>query len=257
MNDITTTTLSPGTANERCLWVRRMSSTGNHMSLKAQLDACRRAFEASTPPDIVAALQGSAAKLVQMGLVGEAVKAGERAPLFRLWRKTGDFVSLSEALDRGPVVVSFFRGGWCPFCRLELQALGQAHPEIERLGATLIGVSPLPNTQSCSSFPILKDPRCRIAARYRIAFTVAPQFRPAYLALGYPERVKNGRNGWWLPLPATYVIDRNGIVVLSYVDAHYTTRLEPTEIVVALAHLRARANPSRPIWQSNEHSGRE
>jgi peroxiredoxin len=224
-----------------------MSSTGNHMSLQAQLDACRRAFEASTPPGIVAALQGSVAELVQTGSVRQAVKAGEKAPLFRLRSDTGDFVALAEALGRGPVVVSFFRGGWCPFCRLELQALAEAHSEIKRLGATLIGVSPLPNADSYSSFLILTDTGCRIAARYRIAFTVAPQFRPAYLALGYPERSKKGRDGWWLPLPATYVIDRNGIVVLSYVDADYSTRLEPAEIPVALAHLRGRANPSLSV----------
>jgi peroxiredoxin len=210
------------------------------MSLKAQLDACRHAFEASTPPGIVAALEGSVAELVQTGLVRQAAKAGERAPLFRLRSNTGDFVSLSEALDRGPVVVSFFRGGWCPFCRLELQALAEAHWEIERLGATLIGLSPLPSADSYSSFLILTDPGCRIATRYRIAFTVAPQFRPAYLALGYPEGWKKGPARWALPLPATYIIDRNGIVVLSYVDADYTTRLAPAEIIGAMAHLRAR-----------------
>jgi peroxiredoxin len=227
------------------------------MSLKAQLDACRRAFEASTPPGIVAALESSVAELAQTGLVRQAVKAGERAPLFRLRSNIGDFVSLSEALDRGPVVVSFFRGGWCPFCRLELQALAEAHSAIERLGATLIGLSPLPSANSCSSFLILTDPGCRIATRYRIAFTVAPQFRPAYLALGYPEGLKKGPDRWVLPLPATYIIDRNRIAVLSYVDADYATRLEPTDIVVALAHLRARANPSSSVWQSIEHSGRE
>jgi peroxiredoxin len=191
------------------------------MSLKAQLDACRRAFEASTPPGIVAALEGSVAELVQTGLVRQAVKAGERAPLFRLRSNTGDFVALSEALDRGPVVVSFFQGGWCPFCRLELQALVEEHSEIERLGATLIGVSPFSDARGYSSFPILTDPGCRIAARYRIALTVAPQFRPAYLALGYPERSEKCPDHWVLPLPATYIIDRNGTVVLSYVDADY------------------------------------
>lgn len=257
MNYITTIRLPSGTTNQRCLSVRRMSSTGDHMPLKAQLDVCRRAFEAGTLPGLVAALQGSVAELVQTGLVRQAVKAGETAPMFRLRSNTGDFAALSEALDRGPVVVSFFRGSWCPFCRLELRALAEAHSEIKHLGATLIGVSPLPNTDGCLSFPILKDPGCRIAARYRIAFTVAPKFRPAYLALGYPERLKKGRDGWWLPLPATYIVDRNGIVVLSYVDADYTTRLEPTEIAVALAYLRARAIPSRPLLQSIEHSGRE
>jgi peroxiredoxin len=217
------------------------------MSLKAQLDARRRAFEASTPPGIVAALESSVAELVQTGSVSQALKAGERAPLFRLRSKSGDFVSLSEALDHGPAVVSFFRGDWCPFCRLELQALAEAHSDIERLGATLIGLSPLPEDDSCSSFPILKDPGCRIAARYGAAFTLAPQFRPAYLALGHPDGLKKGSDPWVLPLPATYIIGRNGIVVLSYVDADYTTRLEPTEIAVALAHLRSKANPSSSV----------
>jgi len=242
MNDITTARLLPGTADERCSAFRRVSPTGGHMSLKAQLDARQRAFEAGAPPGIVAALAGSVAELAQTGLVRRAVKAGERAPLFRLRSNTGNFVSLSEALDRGPVVVSFFRGAWCPFCRLELQALAESHAEIERLGAALIGLSPLPNADGCSTFPILTDPGCRIAARYRIAFTVAVQFRSAYIALGYPERLKKGPDRWMLPLPATYIIDRNGIVVLSYLDADYTTRLEPTAIAAALAHLRIRAN---------------
>ena len=223
------------------------------MSLKAQLDARRRAFAASTPPGIVAALESSVAELVRTGLVRQALKAGERAPLFRLQSNIGDFVSLSEALDRGPAVVSFFRGDWCPFCRLELQALAEAHSEIERLGATLIGLSPLPSADSYSSFPILKDPGCRIAARCRIAFTVAPQFRPAYLALGYPERLAKGPDRWVLPLAATYIIEQNGIVALSYLDTDHTTRLEPTEIAVALAQLRARADPRSGI----EHSGSE
>ena len=123
----------------------------------------------------------------------------------------------------------------------------EAHSEIERLGATLIGVSPFSDADGYSSFLILTDPGCRIAARYRIALTVARQFRPAYLALGYPERSEKGPDRWMLPLPATYLIDRDGIVVLSYVDADYTTRLEPTEIAVALAHLRARAIQARLV----------
>jgi peroxiredoxin len=120
-----------------------------------------------------------------------------------------------------------------------MAALAQAHPEIERLGATLIGLSPLAGTDGCS-FPLLRDWGCRIAARYRIAFRVPRQFRTAYRALGYTG-AKTGSDRWVFPLPATYVIDRNGLVALSYVDADYATRLEPVEILAALAHLGARA----------------
>jgi peroxiredoxin len=223
------------------------------MSLKAQLDACRYAFEASTPPSVVAALEASIAELAQTGLVRQTLKAGEMAPLFRLRSRNGGFVSLSEALDRGPAVISFFRGAWCPFCNLAMQALAQVQSEIERLGATLVGLSPFPGSDICSIFPVLSDPGCRIAARYRIAFAVPPQFQPAYFALGYPDCAKKAPDRWMLPLPATYIIDRNGLVVISYVDADYTTRLEPAEIITALSHLRRRAiQASRPKYSGPE-----
>ena len=212
------------------------------VALKAQLDACKQAFDDSAAPNIVTALRQSIEELASSGLVARAVKAGEAAPLFRLKTNNGDPISLSETLNRGPAIVSFFRGVWCPFCRLELQALAEAQSEIERIGATLIGLSPLPDPDSALGFPILEDRGCRIAARYRIAFAVAPPFRPAYRALGYPERSKGARDRWVLPLPATYIIGQNGIVAFSYVDADYTTRLEPSEIAVAAMHLRTKAN---------------
>jgi peroxiredoxin len=130
---------------------------------------------------------------------------------------------------------------WCPFCQLELQALARAQPEIERLGATLVGLSPLPGGGESSTFPLLRDQGCRVAARYRIAFTVPARLQPAYLALSYPNRLKKSTDRWVLPLPATYIIDRSGLVMLSYVDADHTTRLEPAEIIAALTHLRTRA----------------
>lgn len=215
------------------------------MSLRAQLDACRHAFEATAPPSVAAALQDSIAELAQTGLVRHAAKAGEMAPSFRLRSREGGFVSLSEVLDRGPAVISFFRGAWCPFCNLAMRALARAQSEIGQFGATLLGLSPFLDSEGSSILPLLSDPGCRIAARYRIAFTVPPQFQPAYLALGYPSGGEGGPNRWVLPLPATYVVDRNGRVVLSYVDADFRTRLEPAEIIVALTHLRARAKANQ------------
>jgi peroxiredoxin len=188
--------------------------------------------------------------LAEAGLVAKAVKAGETAPLFRLRCERGGFIDLSNLLDRGPVVVSFFWGDWCPFCVVELKALAAAHAEIERLGATLVALSPQARGESSWSggeppSPVLQDAGCEIAARYRIAFTIPQQFRAAYLELGYPHSAKTGSKGWVLPIPATYVLDSTGLVVLSYLDADYTTRLGPTEIIVALTQLRTVSIPVR------------
>jgi peroxiredoxin len=221
------------------------------MSLKVQLDACRRECEANAEPHVVDAVRRAIQALAETGLVAKAAKAGETAPLFRL-RCGGGFIDLSDLLNRGPVVISFFWGDWCPFCVLELKALATAHPEIERLGATLVALSPQARDNSSSrgrdgkpSFLILSDPGCKVASLYRLAFAVPERFRAAYLALGYPNPAKTGSKGWMLPIPATYVLDSTGLVVLSYLDADYTTRLEPTEIIVALTHLRAASIPAR------------
>jgi peroxiredoxin len=222
------------------------------MSLKAELEACRCAFEARAEPHLVAAVRRSIQALAETGLVANAVRAGEAAPLFRLRCGRGGLVNLSHLLERGPVVISFFRGDWCPFCVLELKALAEVHPEIERLGATLIALSPQaqsnsssPGTDGVPPFLILQDPGCEIAGRYRIAFTVPRQFRAPYLALGYPNSARTGSKGWVLPIPATYVLDGTGLVVFSYLDADYTTRLGPHEIIVALTQLRAARIPDR------------
>jgi len=221
------------------------------MSLKAQLAACRREYEANAQPHVLVAVRRSIRVLAETGLVAKAVKAGEIAPRFRL-RERGGFIDLSGLLERGPVVLSFFWGDWCPFCVLELQALAAAQPEIEHLGATLVALSPQararpssPDGDSEPPFPVLQDPRCEIAARYRIAFTVPRQFRASYLALGYPcAAAKTTSKAWVLPIPATYVLDSTGLVVLSHLDPDHTTRLEPTEVIVALTHLRAASIPN-------------
>jgi peroxiredoxin len=222
------------------------------MPLKAQLDACRREYEADAEPRVIDAARRSIQALAETGLVSRAVTAGDTAPLFRLRCGPGGSFNLADLLTRGPVVTSFLWGDWCPFCVLELQALAAAHPEIERLGATLVALSPQARAKSSPAgsggeppFPVMQDPGCGIAARYRIAFAVPERFRAAYLALGYSNPAKTGSKGWMLPIPATYVLDSTGLVVLSYLDADYTTRLEPTEIIVALTHLRAASIPAR------------
>jgi peroxiredoxin len=215
------------------------------MWLTAQLDACRRAFEAGAEPELVATVHAAIRHLSESHITGKAVKAGDRAPPFRLRDEPGGVVLLADLLARGPVVLSFFRGEWCSYCALELAALAEATPDIERLGATVLALSPHISERAspCGRdegrpFPMLKDRGGGIARQYRIAFTVPRQFRAAYLAIGFPKPVKSLPTTWRLPIPATYVVDNAGRVVLSYLDADHTTRLEPAEIIRALTGLR-------------------
>jgi peroxiredoxin len=238
--------------NEKCTTGSVSLARCRSMPLKAQLEACRREYEANAEPRVIDAARRSIQALAETGLVAKALKAGEIAPLFRLRCGPSGFINLSDLLERGPVVVSFFWGDWCPFCLLELKALAAAHRQIERLGARLLVLSPQAQDKSSfltghgePPFPLLRDTGCNIAARYRIAFTVPQQFRAAYLALGYPVSARTGSKDWVLPIPATYVLDSTGLVMLSYLDPDYTTRLEPAEVIVALTHLRRANIPDR------------
>lgn len=220
------------------------------MSLKAQLDACRRAFEADAEPALVGAVRASIRQLDEAGIARNAVKAGEPAPRFRLLDTKGVVVSLAELLRRGPAVVSFVRGAWCSYCALELRALTEAHPDIARLGVSLVAVSPYTDGTSAGrerdgnpAFPILTDPGGSVALRYRIAFTIPQPYRAAYLELGLPKPMATGPNAWRMPIPATYIIDTSGRIVLCYLDPDHTTRLEPAQIIRALRRLPAGSPP--------------
>ncbi len=170
------------------------------MSLKAQLDACRREYEANAEPRALDAVRRTIQALVETGIVAQAVKAGGTAPLFRLRCGRCGFIDLSDLLNSGPVVISFLRGDWCPFCVLELKELAAAHREIERLGGTLVALTPQARGKSRSPgsdveppFPVLQDPGCEIAARYRIAFTVRSNSGPLTWRSATPIRRRPDR----------------------------------------------------------------
>ena len=214
--------------------------------LRPQLEACRSGFEASADAALVRSLHRSLDKLDRTGFSGGAVKAGDLAPGFTLPDQRGARISLAELLHHGPAVISFFLGTGCRFCALELRALAEAIPEIERLGATVVGVSPhVSDTIGDAGLPfrILEDWGCEVASRYGLAFRLPRELRAAYAALGCPTSAGTRAKSWLLPIPATYVVDTGGRIVVSYVDADYTTRLEPSEIIVALTGLRARSTP--------------
>jgi peroxiredoxin len=177
------------------------------------------------------------------------LKAGDPAPDFRLPDVRGCQVRLRDLLAKGPVVVSFYRGGWCPYCNLELRALQNALPEIKQLGAQLVAISPQTPDESLSTaekneleFAVLSDIGSATAKAYGIAFDLTEELRPIYSRLGHALPDKNGDDSWILPIPATYVIDKDGIVALAFVDVDYRNRLEPAEIVATLKTLSEKAS---------------
>jgi peroxiredoxin len=181
-------------------------------------------------------------ELAASGIAQRALKAGDRAPNFNLPDARGGYVRLKDLLARG--------GGWCPYCNLELHALQQALPEITRLGAKPVAVSPQTPDESLStteknalSFSVLSDIGSTTAKAFGIAYDLAEELRPIYARSGHALPEKNGDDSWVLPIPATYVIDTDGTIALAFVDVDYRNRLEPVEILTALQSL------------SNEHRG--
>jgi peroxiredoxin len=217
------------------------------MSLQAELRAFHADFICQVPAEIAAAMTQADLDLSASGILDRALKAGDRAPHFTLPHSTGGVMSLAGAIKDGPVVLSFYRGGWCPYCNLELRALQRALPDFTALGASLIAVSPQTPDQSLSTvekndlaFAVLSDTGSATAKAYGIAFDLAEELRPIYTKFGQALPDRNGDGSWVLPLPATYVIDRDGIIAFAYVDVDFRNRLEPATITATLAALARR-----------------
>ncbi len=214
------------------------------MTLQSELQSIRTAFMGKVPEDVRNAMMRADVDLAASGILETALKGGDRAPDFSLYDARGERVRLSALLRRGPVVLSFYRGGWCPYCNLELRALQAVLPDITALGATLVAVSPETPDESLSTaekddltFAVLSDVESKVAKAFGIAFDLADALRPIYSRLGHALPDRNGDESWTLPLPATYVIDRDGNIALAFLDVDYRNRLEPADIVNTLAAL--------------------
>jgi peroxiredoxin len=214
-------------------------------SLAAELDAFRTEFMSRVPPEIRQAMERADMDLAASGLLDRAARAGDVAPDFELPDAGGGVQRLSRLLKSGPVVLSFYRGGWCPYCNLELRALQTAMPMMTDFGATLVAVSPQTPDESLSTaeknallYPVLSDRGSRVAASYGITFDLAEELRPIYARFNHALPAVNGEDSWTLPVPATYVIAPDGRIALDFVDVDYRKRLEPAAILEALRRLQ-------------------
>jgi peroxiredoxin len=172
-----------------------------------------------------------------------AAKVGEAAPEFTLPDQTGEQVSLRGALDQGPVVLTFYRGEWCPYCNLQLRTYQGALEEFGKRGVRLIAVSPQTPDHSLSmaeknklEFSVLSDAGNATARAYGLVYEIDETMRETYLKVGTDPLDFNGgdRRSWELPATATYAISAGGLIVFARVDGDFRNRTEPVDVLNAL-----------------------
>ena len=220
-----------------------MSDESN--TLKAQTEAKVAAGRKGNPDSMKGVDETIAqAKAFQEG--ANALNLDQNAPRFELPNQHGEQVLLDELLAKGPVVITFYRGSWCPYCNLQLKALQSRLPEIHALGAQLVAISPQAPDGSMSEndirnmdFVVLSDQNADVAASYGVAWQV-PAFLLEHMRedRGLDLESLNNGNGSILPIPATFVLDSEGKVTWRYVDVDYRTRSEPQDIINALKALQ-------------------
>lgn len=216
----------------------------NNQTLAEKTQKAMQDFFSSIPEDAQQIVGGAFEKLMKSDVGDNAPATGDQAPDFELPNVRGGSTQLSERLKQGPVVLSFYRGGWCPFCNLEFKALSDILPEIEDKGASLIGISPELPDASLSTiekhnlpFEVLSDAGNKIANKYGLIMDVYEEIQPLYKEWGIDVPAANGDDSYQLPIPATFIIKQDGSIVACYVNKDYTTRMEPSDILAALASI--------------------
>jgi len=212
-------------------------------TLADQIAGLNEALAGQVPAEILTTFGGEIAALVRSGIGASSLHEGMSAPDFTLPNVDGQPVTLSALLRQGLVVLTFYRGEWCPYCNLQLRAYQAILPQIQELGAGLVAVSPqtpdkslVTANQKGLTFPVLSDTGNEVARRYGLVYPVSQTLRavspdlPAY----------NGDDSWELPMPGTFVIAPDGTVRVAFVEADWTKRLEPAALLDVLRGLANR-----------------
>lgn len=194
------------------------------------------------PPETQSVHARVIAELRESGVVDRASSFGQKAPSFELKDHNGQVVSSAEMLQRGLLVLCFFRGRWCPFCVGQLEAINLIAAQIQDAGASLVAVSPQTVQQSFFMadqhrlrFPLLSDGGNQLAHQFGLAYRVPEYQQSVYRRAFINLPFANGDESWELPVPATYIIERHGTILYAAVDPDYSERPEPTEILAALS----------------------
>ncbi len=212
------------------------------MALKDKLEQ----HQAKWPPALRAAYEDLVRQLGRAETADRALKVGDTIPGFALPNAEGKLVLSSELLVRGPLVINFFRGDWCPFCRSMLAALNEALPAITAAGGQLVAISPDTGGRLTRakkrlnlSIDLLSDVDNGVALDFGIAFRAPEAYRKVLQSFGTDLTERHGNDSWIIPIPAAFVVDRAGIVRYAFVEPEFARRPEPDAIVAVLKQLTA------------------
>lgn len=214
-------------------------------SLTRELNAFMNSLMDRVDPQTGAVIRASHSRLAESGIAERAIKPGDVAPDFTLRDQDDKNFSLYEALNRGPAVVLFVRGGWCPFCAITLRAFDRVRAALGREGASLVAISPatVPNVKASADreflrYQLLSDTSLKVATAYGLVWEPEPALQTVYLKLGHDLPRINGTGDWRLPIPAGYVIGQDGIVHAARVSASLTGRMLPAEALAGVKAVR-------------------
>jgi peroxiredoxin len=209
-------------------------------SLQDHLDQITANTRQLVQPERLAVGERAVAELFASGIEERILPVGATAPEFALKDSNGKVQRSTDLLSQGPLIVKFFRGRWCPYCMTELEAWRDLYGQLREAGVSLVAVSPQVERQSDFMvgqhglpFPVLSDPGCGVAAQLGLVYTVPDYHRQYYRSILVNIPFVNGDESWRLPLPATYVVNPAGRVVLAEAHADFRVRPEPEEVLAA------------------------
>src|SRR6266852_5028343 len=206
------------------------------MSLSDDLDKIRESGPANDKIRVV--YQSMVTQLGRAEAAGRALKVGDVMPSFLPPNAGGRLVFYDDLLRQGPLVVNFFRGNWCPYCRVTLEALETVLPTIEGAGGHLVALTPDTGSHFAEtkrrhglSYEILSDVDGAVGLQFGVLFRAPDRYRELLAGLGINLEERHGNAGWFIPIPATFVVDQSGVVRYAFVNVDFTRRAEPEEVV--------------------------
>ncbi|MCJ8014148.1 AhpC/TSA family protein [Paenibacillus sp. KQZ6P-2] len=212
-------------------------------NLNKKLEVIEQSLKANLPDKVFHNIQQSIEDVQQLSNVS-GLQVGENVPDFVLQDAVGTKIHLYHELAKGPIILTFYRGGWCPFCNLQLRAYQEILPKIQELGANLIAISPQNPDNTLSqkekeqlTFHVLSDTEGLVASQFKLLFDVQDSLKSVLEGFGGNLEEYNSMERWVLPVPATFVVDCQGVIRFSHIDPNFMRRVEPEDVLKVLETL--------------------